>query len=123
MPALDGDEELKILGERYHLHRESLMADEAIGLTQLYNRFHDPSDDDSRITAMRGLHCEVDLLVAQAYGWDDLNLGHGFHEVPYLPVTDNIRFTISEAARIEILRRLSELNRQRYEEEVQQGLQ
>ena len=121
MPTLDGAEELEILGERYHLHRESLMADAVIGLTQLYNRFHDPLDDDSRVMALRGLHREVDLLVAHAYGWDDLNLGHGFHEVPYLPVTDNIRFTISETARIEILRRLSELNRQRYEEEVRQG--
>ena len=32
-----------------------------------------------------------------------------------------MRFTISEPARIEVLRRLAELNRQRYEEEIAQG--
>lgn len=122
MPALDGNGELDDLGERYHAHRESLMADEAIGLTQLYNRFHDPSDADTRIVAMREMHREMDLAVARAYGWDDLDLEHGFHEVPYLPENDRIRFTMSERARIEVLRRLSELNRQRYEEEVARGL-
>jgi len=52
----------------------------------------------------------------------NIDLEHGFHEIPYLPENDRIRFTISETARIEVLRRLSELNRQRHEEEVNQGL-
>jgi hypothetical protein len=122
MPALDGNGELDDLGERYHAHRESLMADEAIGLTQLYNRFHDPSDADARIGAMRATHRDIDLAVARAYGWDDLDLEHGFHEVPYLPENDRVRFTIGERARLEVLRRLSDLNHQRYEEEVTRGL-
>lgn len=122
MPAIDDNEELESLGERHHAHRESLMADESIGLTQLYNRFHDKSDDDPRIERMRELHREIDLAVARAYGWNGLELEHGYHEVPYLPENDRVRFTISETARVEVLRRLSELNRQRYEEEVAQGL-
>ncbi|TEH45769.1 Eco57I restriction-modification methylase domain-containing protein [Pseudomonas aeruginosa] len=122
MPIIDGCDELDNLGERYHSHREAMMQSEAIGLTQLYNRFHSPSDGDSRIEAMRELHREIDLAVARAYGWDDLDLDHGFHEVPYLPESDRIRFTIGERARFEVLRRLSELNHQRYEEEVAQGL-
>ena len=122
MPVLIGNDELDDLGERYHSHRESLMADEAIGLTQLYNRFHDQSDDDSRIEGMRGLHRDIDLAVARAYGWDDLDLEHGFHAVAYLPENDRVRFTISDRVRLEILRRLSELNHQRYKEEVSQGL-
>ena len=122
MPALNGNGELESLGERYHAHREFLMSAETIGLTQLYNRFHDRSDDDPRIETMRELHREIDLAVARAYGWDDLDLEHGFHAVPYLPGSDRVRFTISESARVEVLRRLSELNRQRYEEEVAQGL-
>lgn len=122
MPALDDNEELESLGERYHAYRESLMADEFIGLTQLYNRFHDKSDDDPRIERMRELHREIDFAVARAYGWNGLELEHGYHEVPYLPENDHVRFTISETARVEVLRRLSELNRQRYEEEVAQGL-
>jgi len=122
MPALGSHDELDDLGNRYHAHRESLMADEAIGLTQLYNRFHDQSDDDPRIETMRVLHREINLAVAHAYGWDDVDLEHGFHAVPYLPENDRVRFTISDSARLEVLRRLSELNHQRHEEEMTQGL-
>jgi len=122
MPTLDDNEELESLGERYHAHRESFMADESIGLTQLYNRFHDQSDDDPRTETMRELHREIDLTVARAYGWDDLDLEHGYHAVPYLPENECTRFTISDRVRIEVLRRLSELNHQRHEEEVAQGL-
>lgn len=56
------------------------------------------------------------------YGWSDLDLNHGFHEVPYLPESDRKRFTISERARLEVLCRMSELNHRRYEEEVARGL-
>ncbi len=122
MPALNGNAELDELGERYHSYRESLLADKSIGLTKFYNRFHDQCDDDSQVELMRGLHREIDLAVARVYGWDDIDLEHGYHEVPYLPENDRVRFTISGRARLEVLRRLSDLNRQRYEEEVAQGL-
>lgn len=122
MPVLDQRDELDDLGNRYHAQRESLMEKETIGLTQLYNRYHDPSDDDSQIKQMRSLHREMDVAVARAYGWDDLDLDHGFHKMPYLPENDRVRFTISHRARLEVLRRLSELNHQRYAEEVAQGL-
>lgn len=122
MPVLNGNDELDQLGERYHSYRESLLADKSIGLTKFYNRFHDQSDDDSQVELMRGLHCEIDLAVARLYGWDDIDLEHGYHEVPYLPENDRVRFSISGRARLEVLRRLSDLNRQRYEEEVAQGL-
>ena len=113
---------LEKLGEEYHSLREQVLLQDEVGLTKLYNRFHAPSDNDSRIESMRGLHREIDLTVARAYGWNDLDLEHGFHEVPYLPENDRVRFTTSERARLEVLRRLSELNHQRYEEEVTQGL-
>jgi len=116
MPRLD-DRELEALGERYHAHRESLMLDNLIGLTQLYNRFHDPLDADERIDVMRSMHRDIDIAVARLYGWTSLDLEHGFHKVPYLPENDRIRFTISEAARQEVLFRLGKLNRQRCEEE------
>lgn len=59
----------------------------------------------------------MDNTVATAYGWDDLDLGHGFHGTK-----QGVRFTISEAARREVLDRLLELNHCRYAEEVAQGL-
>jgi len=63
------------------------------------------------------MHQEMDHAVAATYGWDDLDLGHGFHETK-----QGVRFTISEDARREVLDRLLELNHQRYAEEVAQGL-
>ena len=109
-------------GRHLHQLRAALMVKDRIGLTKIYNRFHAEIERDPRIEGLRALQREMDTAVAHAYGWDDLDLQHGFHEVPYLPENDRVRYTISEAARVEVLRRLSELNRQRYEEEVTQGL-
>ena len=116
------NEILEALGARLDESRRSMMVAERIGLTKLYNRFHAPDDLEPRIEKLRELQCEIDFAVAQAYGWDDLDLGHGFRDVPYLSEGDRVRYTISEPARIEVLRRLAELNRQRYDDEVAQGL-
>lgn len=115
-------QELNEIGDGYHDFRRKIMLELGIGLTKLYNRFHAPHDFDNEIISLRELHKKIDVAVAIAYGWHDLNLEHDFHEVPYLPENDRVRFTISETARVEVLRRLSELNRQRYEEEVSRGL-
>jgi hypothetical protein len=98
------------------------MRTDEIGLTKLYNRFHNPEDRDGRLERLREIQCEVDAAVARVYEWNDLKLSCGFHDVPFLGENDRLRFTISEAARTEVLRRLSELNRQRHEEEVAQML-
>ena len=58
-----------------------------------------------------------DAAVAAAYGWTDLDLGHGFHETK-----QGVRYTISEPARREVLARLLKLNHERYAEEVAKGL-
>ena len=98
------------------------MTADQIGLTQLYNRFHDPTVDDARFVALRELQVKIDNAVRDAYGWSDIDLGHGFHEVGYLPANDNVRYTISEEARIEVLKRLAKLNKERWEEEEAAGL-
>jgi hypothetical protein len=108
---------LDCIGETYHEHRGLLMLDRQEGLTQTYNRFHDPDESADDIARLRKLHVEMDRAVAAAYGWNDLDLGHGFHETP-----QGVRFTISEAARREVLTRLLRLNHERYAEEVRQGL-
>jgi hypothetical protein len=119
---LTPDSQLASIGKSFHEVRAQIMGSESIGLTKLYKRFHDASDQDSRVLRLRDLHRQNDEAVALAYGWDNLDLDHGFHAVSYLPENDRVRFTISEPARIEVLRRLSELNRQRYKEEVAAGL-
>jgi hypothetical protein len=110
------------VGKKIHTARRHVMQASGIGLTRLYNRFHTKNECDPGIEDLRALQRELDVAVTHAYGWGDLNLEHGFHEVPYLPENDRIRFTVSESARIELLRRLAGLNRQRYQEEVDQGL-
>ncbi len=105
------------IGERYYQHRQAIMLARQEGLTKTYNRFHDPRETSEDIVQLRALHREMDEAVARAYGWDDLDLGHGFHETK-----QGLRYTISEEARREVLGRLLTLNHERYAEEVAQGL-
>jgi len=86
------------------------------GLTKTYNRFHNPQEMAEDIMRLRELHREMDEAVAAAYGWYNLELGHGFHETK-----QGLRYTISEQARREVLDRLLRLNHERYAEEVAQG--
>lgn len=114
--------QLEFLGEQLDEHRRKIMTSRQIGLTALYNLFHDPSESDAELEEMRRLQREIDVAVRDSYGWQDIDLDHGFHEVGYLPANDNVRYTISEPARIEILKRLAKLNKERWEEEEKAGL-
>jgi hypothetical protein len=105
------------IGERYHEHRRQVMLARQEGLTKTYNRFHDPDETCANIQTLRQLHVEMDQAVAAAYGWTDLDLGHGFHQTK-----QGLRYTISEPARREVLARLLKLNHERYAEEVRRGL-
>lgn len=118
-------------GEAYHERRRSLMLSLWLGLTDIYNLFHDreltpeevtkvskkPMDEAERgyqgLLELRRLHRELDIAVRDAYGWTDLDLGHDFHEVETLPENDRVRYTISPTARKEVLRRLLALNHER----------
>ncbi|WP_206530068.1 Eco57I restriction-modification methylase domain-containing protein [Nordella sp. HKS 07] len=110
------------LGEQLEKSRLDFMTMNSCGLTGFYNHFHRPDSADDAIIELRGIQRQIDRSLADSYGWDDLDLGHGFHEVSYLLENDRVRFTISGTARREVLGRLAELNRQRYQEEVEQGL-
>ena len=105
---------LDAIGERYYTHRQNIMHTRREGLTATYNRFHNPDDRAPDIQQLRDLHVEMDQAVAAAYGWQDLALDHGFHDTK-----QGVRFTVSEAARRELLDRLLALNHQRHREEVE----
>jgi hypothetical protein len=81
-----------------------------------YNRFHKPDEAVQDIVRLRRLHVKMDKAVASSQERDDLSLGHDFHET-----AQEVRFTVSESARREILSRLLKLNHERYEEEQKQG--
>jgi len=72
------------------------------------------------IRELRRLHVELDATVLAAYGWQHLSadgpaivLDHDFHDVDTLPENDRSRFTISSAARRELLVRLLKENHRR----------
>ena len=106
-----------------------------LGLTDIYNLFHDrdltpakvakvskKSAEESSlgyagILELRRLHVDLDLAIRDAYGSQSLSLDHSFHEVDTLPENDRVRFTVSAAARKEILRRLLALNHDRAQAE------
>src|SRR6185437_15277548 len=130
---------LAAIGETYHEHRRALMRDLWLGLTDLYNLFHDPAlmpelvtkslgeratitgdEGFARIQRMRELHRELDQAVLTAYGWHTdsdfgpaLALRHDFHPLDFLPENDRIRLTLHPEARREVLARLLKLNHQR----------
>jgi methylase of polypeptide subunit release factors len=108
-PALDS---LESIGACYYAHRSGIMSTRRDGLTVTYNRFHSPHEVSHDIATLRALHVEMDHAVAAAYGWTDLDLGHGLRETK-----QGIRHTISEAARREVLDRLLALNHERYSQE------
>jgi hypothetical protein len=100
---------LESVGERYCCHRRDIMTTRSEGLTTTYNRFHSPHEVSHDFATLRALHVDMDHSVAVAYGWTDLDLGHGFHQTK-----QGIRYTISETARRIVLDRLLALNHERY---------
>jgi hypothetical protein len=85
-----------------------------LGLTKLYNLVNDPEVvGDPDVDRMRKLHLQVDEAVAAAFGWSDVELAHGFHTYRQAR-----RWTISPAARVELMDRLLEENQRRAAEEA-----
>ena len=97
--------------------RSGIMIRTNLGLTKTYNRVHTPDEHDPDIVRLCNLHVRLDRAVRDAYGWSDLELNHRHWETP-----QGMRFTVSPAAKDELLDRLLELNHQRYAAEVTAGL-
>lgn len=109
--AEESERALEAIGRTLDEERREIMLRRELGLTRLYNRVNDPALADSAdpdVARLRVIHRELDEAVMAAYGWDDVPLDHGFHE--YRKMT---RWTISPAARVEVLDRLLALNHER----------
>lgn len=91
--------------------RREIMLRRQLGLTKLYNLVNNPDLPDvadADVARLREIHRQVDRAVADAYGWQDLALDHGFYT--YKKIT---RYSISPAARLEVLDRLLAENHRR----------
>lgn len=110
-PRPESTPELDAIGRTLDTERREIMLRRQLGLTKLYNLVNDPElapGQDPDVDRMRAIHVELDAAVTAAYGWDDLDLTHGFHE--YRKMT---RWTIPPATRVEVLDRLLEENHHR----------
>ena len=122
---------LNSLGETYLNHRKSICLKRQIGLTRVYNLFHNNKLSNSEITdkqnppfddifELRRLHKQINEVVLEAYNWNDIDLNMDFYEGQdagkYLEKGD-FRYTPSPEAREQILERLSLLNNERKKEE------
>lgn len=123
-PELDESqqEQLEKSGRKLDQLRRQSMLHFQIGLTGLFNKLCDPNQTHENIKELRELKILIDNAILTAYGWDDIVLSHDFYEVDSLPENDRIRYTISEEARLEVMCRIKQLNKQRYDEEMKLGL-
>ena len=110
-PRPEPTAELETIGRALDSERREIMLRRDLGLTRLYNLVNDPGLEtgaDPDVDRMRAIHVELDAAVAAAYGWEDLDLTHGFHT--YRKMT---RWTVAPVTRVEILDRLLEENHRR----------
>jgi hypothetical protein len=117
-PRPTGSELLINLGQVLDQDRREIMIRRGIGLTKLYNLINEPQVTDASdpdIARMREIHRGLDEAVVDAYGWSDIPLDHSFHTYRQME-----RWTVSPAARTEILNRLLEENHRRAAEEAKQ---
>jgi regulator of sigma D len=116
-PAVNENAALTRLGQELHEFRQSVLNRLSCGLTQLYRLVHSADSGGVDVERIRAIHRDIDQEVASAYGWSDVRLDHGFHTAGYVVDADKLRYTVSEPARFELMRRLSALNRQRHQQE------
>ncbi len=63
---------LEAAGKEYYEYRAELMVCNNQGLTETYNRFHNPEENHPEIIKLRELHTQMDKAVLEAYGWTDI---------------------------------------------------
>lgn len=104
-------EDLERLGRELNGNRLEVMLRRELGLTDLYNLVNNPDYStgfDADVDHIRDIHRQIDEAVMAAYGWDDVELNHGFYT--YRGMT---RWSVCDEAREEILDRLLEENHRR----------
>jgi hypothetical protein len=122
---------LEFVGKTYYEYRADLMVRNNQGLTDTYNRFHDPDERDSDILRLRELHADMDRAVLDAYGWTDISTDCEFL-LDYEEEEDDEdsskrqkkkpwRYRWPEEVHDEVLARLLDLNQKRHEQEILGG--
>lgn len=130
--SLHEEVSLEKIGEEYYAFRSELLKSFQIGLTDLYNRFHDPDETSESIVKLRGLHDELDNCVFRSYGWSDLESRCDF-TLDYDEADDEQgagktrirrkpwRWRWNQELRDEVIARLMQLNAERMQEAQVRG--
>ncbi|MEO0987901.1 MAG: DNA methyltransferase [Cyanobacteria bacterium J06639_14] len=79
---------LETIGQTYYQFRADLMVRNNQGLTDTYNRFHAPQENDPDLLKLRELHTQMDRAVLNAYGWTDIDTTCGF-ALDYLDIDED----------------------------------
>lgn len=117
LPRPKNTERMRTLGEQLDGDRRNIMLRRQLGLTALYNLVNSADvQGDIDVDLIRSIHTQIDVAVMEAYRWTDIRLDHGFHIYRQME-----RWTVSPAARVEILDRLLEENHRRAAIEAQQN--
>ena len=123
---------LEAVGKEYYEYRAALMVRNNQGLTDTYNRFHDPEERDADILKLRSLHAAMDKAVLEAYGWSDIPTDCTFL-LDYDDEEDEEetsngrqrkkpwRYRWTEEVHDEVLARLLDLNQERSQAEILGG--
>lgn len=98
--------QLATIGHEYDQYRGEVLRARGIGLTKLYNLIHDPACSAPEIVTLRKLHATLTTSVLSAYSWSDIAITYEFHSTD----RGRIRYSLADASRLEILRRLNQLN-------------
>ncbi|MEK7760219.1 MAG: hypothetical protein AAB433_01435 [Nitrospirota bacterium] len=85
------------------------------GMTDAMNAVHYPGDSDPEIVKMRGLLARLDMEVASAYGWTDVDLAHDFRHDIDAEGMSVVRHGLDVASRGRLLDMLIGLNRTQHE--------
>lgn len=120
---------LETIGKEYYEYRAALMVRNNQGLTDTYNRFHDPDDNHPDILKLRQIHGLCDRAVLDAYGWNDISTDCTFlldyeeeeEESTGRQKKKPWRYRWAEAVHDEVLARLLQLNHERAEAEILAG--
>lgn len=105
MSGTNARELLEESGKNYYEERAKIMIRRSIGMTELYNLFHDPACEDRDIDELRNLHQKIDLAVLSSFGWLDIDhrLGYTFDYIELSDIAAECDCTLDEGTSAEII--------------------
>ncbi|MEW7982312.1 MAG: type IIL restriction-modification enzyme MmeI, partial [Candidatus Sedimenticola endophacoides] len=115
LPSLETSKPGVAAADRFKALALVFSAENSCGLTEVMNAVHTPNNEDTAISELRQLMVNIDTEVAAAYGWDDIEINYDFREFTAGSANDSWRWVLPENTTIELLARLTTLNRERSE--------